>query len=122
MERILVIGSYNVGLTVLGKRIPRIGETVMGDLFDMGPGGKGSNQAITASRLGGDVVFLAKVGKDIFGDDALKLFSKEGLPAEFVKIDESAHTGAGIIFVDEQGHNCIGVVLGANLKLTPEDI
>lgn len=122
MDKMLVIGSYNIGLTVLGKRIPKVGETVMGDTFDMGPGGKGSNQAIAAARLGGDVSFVTKVGNDLFGRDALELFKREGLSTDHVKLDNDTHTGAGIIFVDEQGRNSIGVALGANLKLSKSDI
>ncbi len=122
MGKILVIGSYNVGLTVLGPRIPRTGETVMGTHFDMGPGGKGSNQAITIARLGGDVTFLAKVGGDIFGKDAISLFCKEGIYTKYIFVDETTHTGAGIIFLDENGHNAIGVAPGANYKLLPEDL
>lgn len=122
MGKVLVIGSYNVGLTVLGPRIPKPGETVLGTHFDMGPGGKGSNQAIAISRLGGNVAFLAKVGADIFGKDAISLFYKEGIDTKYILIDETTHTGAGIIFLDENGHNAIGVAPGANYKLLPEDL
>lgn len=122
MSKILVIGSYNVGLTVLGPRIPKPGETIMGTHFDMGPGGKGSNQAIAIARLGGNVTFLAKVGGDIFGKDAISLFCKEGIDTKYIFIDETTHTGAGIIFLDQNGHNAIGVAPGANYKLLPEDL
>ncbi|OPZ08427.1 MAG: Ribokinase [candidate division BRC1 bacterium ADurb.BinA292] len=122
MQKILVIGSYNVGLTVLGSRIPRPGETVLGDRFDMGPGGKGSNQAITIARLGGDVTFLAKLGRDIFADDALRLFEHEGLDAKHLLFDPEAHTGAGIIFVNAEGQNAIGVAPGANYRLSTADL
>ncbi len=103
MGKILVIGSYNVGLTVVGPKIPKPGETIMGTHFDMGPGGKGSNQAIAIARLGGDVAFLAKVGGDIFGKSAISLFQKEGIDTKYISIDDTIHTGAGIIFVDENG-------------------
>lgn len=122
MDKVLVIGSYNVGLTVLGDRIPKLGETIIGSHFDMGPGGKGSNQAIAISRLGGSVSFLAKVGDDIFGKEAMKLFEREGIDTAFIKVDSDAHTGAGIIFVDKDGHNSIGVAPGANYKLTIEEL
>jgi ribokinase len=122
MKRIVVIGSYNIGLTVLGKQIPRPGETVMGHRFDTGPGGKGSNQAIAARRLGGRVTFVARVGNDLFGRDALKLFRREKLPTQFVTVDKKQATGAGIIFVDDAGQNAIGVALGANLALNRSDI
>ena len=122
MSKVLVVGSYNVGLTVLGPRIPVVGETVLGSHFDMGPGGKGSNQAIAIARLGGDVAFLAKVGDDIFGRAAMELFDREGIDTSYVSVDGSAHTGAGIIFVDEDGHNAIGVAPGANSLLTAEEL
>jgi ribokinase len=122
MDKILVIGSYNVGLTVIGDVIPKEGQTVLGDTFDKGPGGKGSNQAITIARLGGNVVFLARIGKDSFGKEALELFSNEHIDTEHVRIDPVAHTGAGIIFVDKNGHNAIGVAPGANYKLSVKDL
>jgi len=122
MDKILVIGSYNVGLTVIGDAIPKEGQTVLGDTFDKGPGGKGSNQAITIARLGGNVVFLARIGKDSFGKEALELFSNEHIDTEHVRIDPDAHTGAGIIFVDKNGHNAIGVAPGANYKLSVKDL
>ncbi len=122
MSKVLVIGSYNVGLTVMGDKIPKTGETVLGNHFDMGPGGKGSNQAIAVSRLGGDVIFLAKIGGDIFGDEALKLFKREGINTDYIKVDPSTHTGAGIIFVDKDGHNAIGVAPGANYRLSIDEL
>jgi len=122
MDKILVIGSYNIGLTVIGDAIPKEGQTVLGDTFDKGPGGKGSNQAITIARLGGNVVFLARIGKDSFGKEALELFSNEHIDTEHVRIDPDAHTGAGIIFVDKNGHNAIGVAPGANYKLSVKDL
>ena len=122
MEKVLVIGSYNVGLTVVGPRIPKPGETIMGTDFDMGPGGKGSNQAITVARLGGSVYFLAKIGGDMFGKDAIALFEREGISTKYVTVDETTHTGAGIIFVDENGQNAIGVAPGANYRLSVDDL
>jgi ribokinase len=118
----LVIGSYNVGLTVFGPTIPKEGQTILGSHFDMGPGGKGSNQAICIARLGGKVTFLARIGDDIFGKDAMALFNREGIDTSFINVDSSSHTGAGIIFVDKDCHNAIGVAPGANYKLTPEHI
>jgi len=122
MDKILVIGSYNVGLTVFGPTIPKAGQTILGDHFDMGPGGKGSNQAICIARLGGNVTFLAKIGDDIFGKDALALFKKEGINTDYISVDKSSHTGAGIIFVDKDCHNAIGVAPGANYKLSVDDL
>jgi ribokinase len=122
MDKILVIGSYNVGLTVFGPSIPKAGQTILGNQFDMGPGGKGSNQAICIARLGGKITFLARIGDDIFGKDAMSLFKREGIDTSYINVDSSTSTGAGIIFVDKDCHNAIGVAPGANYKLTPEHI
>jgi ribokinase len=122
VRQVVVIGSYNIGLTVSGARIPRPGETVMGHCFDMGPGGKGSNQAIAIRRLGGKVAFIARIGADGFGRDALALFRREKISTRHLTVDPSNATGAGIIFLDSEGQNAIGVAPGANLALTDEDI
>ena len=122
MYPVLVIGSYNIGLTVMAERIPRPGETVLGTDFIIGPGGKGSNQAITVARLGGEVRLLTRIGDDMFGHEALRLFAREGLTQDTIIIDPQHHTGAGIITVDASGQNAISVALGANLALVPEDL
>ena len=82
-NKILVIGSSNTDMTVLADRLPVPGETVLGGKFAMGQGGKGANQAVAAQRLGGDVTFICKVGRDIFGENSIKEYQKaEGiLPA-----------------------------------------
>lgn len=121
VSRILVVGSYNVGLTVVAPAIPRPGETVLGTEFHVGPGGKGSNQAIGIRRLGGDVRFVCKVGDDIFGQAARELFAAEALEATAL-VDAAAATGAGIIAVDASGQNAIAVAPGANARLIPEDL
>ena len=122
MNQILVIGSYNVGLTVFGTRIPKPGETILGTHFDMGPGGKGSNQAIAVSRLGGNIRFMARLGDDIFGAEALKLFEQEKMDTRLIQTVPGIHSGVGIIFVDENTQNAIGVASGANFRLTADDI
>jgi ribokinase len=119
--RVIVVGSYNVGLTVVGSSLPAPGQTVLGHTFDMGPGGKGSNQAIGARRLGADVTLVAKVGNDAFGTAARELFEREGLLGPGI-LEAGTHTGVGLILVDEQGHNMIAVAPGANALLTPEDL
>ena len=78
-SKILVIGSSNTDMTVKSPAIPRPGETVIGGEFKMGAGGKGANQAVAAKRLGGDVTFVCKVGNDIFGDNAVESYRKEGM-------------------------------------------
>ena len=119
--RVVVVGSYNVGLTVVGQTLPSRGQTVLGHTFDMGPGGKGSNQAIGARRLGADVVFVAKVGNDVFGESARELFEREGISGPGI-LETDRHTGVGLILVDDEGSNMIAVAPGANALLTPEDL
>lgn len=120
-KRILVIGSSNTDMTIKGDRLPVPGETVTGGVFYMGPGGKGANQAVAAKRLGGDVEFICKVGRDIFGDNALAGYEKEGIDTSHVMRSEKA-SGTALILVDESGENCISVASGANGDITPADI
>ena len=120
-QQILVVGSYNVGLCTSGGRIPSPGETLMADRFFQVAGGKGSNQALAAARLGADVRFLAKVGDDDFGRAAHALYAAEGVPTETILVDSASHTGVGLVIVDDQGRNAISVSLGANDRLSPVD-
>ena len=119
--RVVVVGSYNVGLTVVGPSLPSPGQTVLGHTFDMGPGGKGSNQAIGAKRLGADVTLVAKIGTDTFGMAARELFEREGLLGPGI-LEADSHTGVGLILVDDEGGNMIAVAPGANAELTPGDL
>lgn len=121
MGRVVVVGSYNVGLTVVAPTLPAPGQTVLGHTFDMGPGGKGSNQAIGARRLGADVSLVVKLGDDAFAADARDLFAREGLLGPGV-LEGDTHTGVGLIFVDEEGRNMIAVAPGANGRLGPRDL
>ncbi len=120
-KKILVIGSSNTDMTIKGERLPVPGETVTGGIFYMGPGGKGANQAVAAARLGGDVSFICKVGRDIFGDSALEGYRKEGIDISNAMRSDKA-SGTALILVDDSGENCISVASGANGDLTPEDI
>lgn len=122
MKKILVIGSYNVGLCVIGDKIPALGETVMGHRFEMGPGGKGSNQAIALARLGADIKFMCRVGDDHFGEEAIALFKREAVSLDAVKIIPGSHTGVGVILIDKDGYNAIGVAPGANFRLLETDL
>ncbi len=121
MRPIAIVGSYNVGLTIKTKRIPSTGETVLGSGYSEGPGGKGSNQAIAARRLGGKVRFVGCVGKDRYGDEALSLWKVEGVEADAVRRVE-AHTGLAFIVVGDAGANAITVDPGANSHLTPQGV
>lgn len=121
-RNILVIGSANIDLVARVSRIPRPGETLMGQSFSTICGGKGANQAVAAARLGGAVSFLGCVGDDAFG-----LQQKESLLAAGVKLDHlktvsGTPTGTAIIEVSDEGENSIVVIPGANFELTPTDI
>lgn len=118
---VLVAGSYNAGLTVYGPRLPRPGETVVGDGFDAGPGGKGANQAIGARRLGADVTFVTKLGDDLFGRQARAVLTAEGLP-EWGVLTGQAPTGVAFILVDAAAENMIAIAPGANLELVAADV
>lgn len=123
MAKIVVVGSFNMDLTSYMDRLPRPGETVHGSRFVTGPGGKGSNQAVAAARLGAQVTFVGRVGKDMFGDTAIELWQREGINTHYVVRDPALATGVAPIFVeDRSGENIIVVVLGANTVLSPADI
>ena len=119
--KIVVIGSSNTDMTIKGDRLPKPGETVLGGEFRMGPGGKGANQAGAAQRLGADVSFICKVGRDIFGDNAISGYQKEGIDCSRILRSDKA-SGTALILVDGNAENCIAVAPGANADLTPEDV
>lgn len=120
-KKILVIGSSNTDMTVKSEKMPAPGETVLGGEFIMGPGGKGANQAVAARRLGGDVCFICKVGRDIFGDNAVAGYDREGIDTSHVLRSDKA-SGVALILVDKNAENSISVAPGANNDLTPDDI
>lgn len=122
MTKIFVVGSYNTGLTIRVPRMPALGESLVGDSFDMGPGGKGSNQAIGALRLGADVRLLVSLGDDIFAENALRLYQREGIGADLVHQIAGASSGIGFVNILPSGENWITVDLGANLLLTPQHV
>lgn len=119
---ILVIGSSNTDMVIKSPHLPAPGETILGGTFFMAAGGKGANQAVAASRLGGKVAFIAKLGNDIFGQQALDLFKKEKLDISAVTLDKKAASGVALINVDDKGENCIAVASGANANLLPADV
>ena len=119
--KILVIGSSNTDMTIKSDRLPAPGETILGGKFLMGAGGKGANQAVAARRLGGDVTFVCKVGRDIFGDNAIKGYEKEGIDTSHI-LRSDAPSGVALILVDAKAENSIAVAPGANGDLTPADI
>lgn len=122
MADLAVVGSYNAAMSVYSARLPAPGETVVGDRFERGPGGKGANQAIGARRLGADVLFVTRLGADAFGDEARSILVAEGLPEHGITTDDHSPTGIALIFVDDSGQNAISVAPGANLELSGPDV
>ncbi|MDR0336716.1 MAG: ribokinase [Planctomycetaceae bacterium] len=120
--KVIVIGSSNTDMVVKSERIPLPGETVIGGTFLLAPGGKGANQAVAAARLGACVTFVAKVGTDMFGDQAVAGYQKEGIDTGFIFRDAQHATGVALILVDAKGENMISVASGANEYLSPADI
>jgi len=109
-------------LVVKSPRIPAVGETILGEDFIMTPGGKGANQAVAAAKLGAEVYFIAKLGEDVFAEQSLNNFKKEGVNTKYVIQTEEAPSGVALIIVDDAGNNVIVVAPGANQMLSPEDV
>jgi ribokinase len=109
-----VVGSFAVGMTLRTPRMPVFGETLLGSQFDMGPGGKGSNQAVAAARLGAEAHFVGLIGKDRLGEIARTLYEEEGVNAEHLIETTATSTGVGFIIVNPQGKNGIILDMGAN--------
>lgn len=120
--RIAVVGSANTDLITFSDTFPRPGETIFGQNFDLGFGGKGANQAIAARLCGAEVVMVARVGNDLFGEATIKNFASFGIDTTHVKIVPGVPTGVAPIFVDPSGQNRIIVVKGANDRLLPADV
>ncbi len=120
--RIVVVGSANMDLIVKLRKLPVVGETVIGGKFKMSPGGKGANQAVAASKLGAESYFVGRVGDDDFGRILLKNFKDKGVNVDYLTIDKNAHTGVALIMVDQAGKNLIAVASGANSRCSPEDV
>jgi ribokinase len=121
-QGVTILGIYVADLVFRAPRQPTMGETLIGTSFFMGPGGKGSNQAVAAARAGGDVSFITKLGKDNFGDAALALYAKEGIKPHAPQ-DPNISTGAAYIFLEDvTGSNAIIVVPGSAGTITVADI
>jgi ribokinase len=120
--RIAVIGSANVDLITFSDRFPKAGETIFGQKFDFGFGGKGANQAAASRLCGADVFMIARVGSDLFGPSTIENFNKLGIDATHVKQIEGVSSGVAPIFVEPNGQNRIFVVKGANDLLKPADV
>jgi ribokinase len=122
MSRITVIGSSNTDMVIKTEKLPVPGETILGGTFFMNPGGKGANQAVAATRLDGEITFLAKKGNDLFGDQSVLLLMREGVNIQYIVKDAELPSGVALIIVDSNGENCIVVAPGSNGNLLPEDI
>jgi ribokinase len=120
--RIAVVGSANTDLTTFSDTFPRPGETIFGKSFDLGFGGKGANQAVAARLCGADVMMVAKVGNDLFGEATVKNFASFGIDTTHVRIVDGVSSGVAPIFVEPNGQNRIIVVKGANDTLKPADV
>jgi ribokinase len=121
-RKIIVVGSSNMDMVVKTSHIPVPGETVLSGAFFMNPGGKGANQAVAAARLGAEVIFISRLGNDVFGKQLSQLFSNEGIDTTYLVSDETLPSGVALITVDEQGENSIVVASGANAGLSVNDL
>jgi len=119
---ICVVGSFAVGMTIRAPHFPVAGETLRGSDFDMGPGGKGSNQAVGTARLGASSHLVAKIGADLFAEIAVDLYRKEGVGTEFLYRTPERATGVGFITLNGAGENHIVLDMGANELLAPGDV
>jgi ribokinase len=120
--RIAVVGSANIDLTTFTNQFPKPGETIFGQKFDLGFGGKGANQAVAARLCGAEVFMVARVGSDLFGPATIENFRKQGIDPTHVKQVEGLSSGVAPIFVEPNGQNRILVVKGANDALRPADV
>lgn len=122
-KRLFVFGSYVTDLCAHTERFPSPGETVKGSSFQMGPGGKGSNQAVAAKRAGADVIFVTRVGADALGQEALDFYRREGFSTEHIRVDPEYATGAALIAVKgSDAQNQIIVVGGACDHFPPDEM
>lgn|GEM_PF-60112 len=119
---ICVVGACNMDLISYVPRLPKMGETLHGQRFAMGFGGKGANQAVMAAKLGGSVSMVSRLGRDSFGETTLKNFAKWGVDTSHVLFTDQAASGVAPIAVDADGKNSIIIVTGANDLLTEEDV
>jgi ribokinase len=121
-HNVLVVGSTNVDFLIKSDKIPLVGETVTGGVFMQNFGGKGANQAVGAARAGGDVTFVTCLGEDLYADELLRSFKKDGIDTRYVFKDRESATGSALILLDKAGNNSIAVAPGSNYRLTPSHI
>ena len=116
---VTVVGSFAVGMTIRTGKMPVWGETLIGSDFDMGPGGKGSNQAVGTSRLGTESYLVGLIGEDKLGDIAVDLYAAEGVNTDYFVRTPDHPTGVGFIILNEAGDNFIILDMGANNLIDP---
>lgn len=112
--KITVVGSFAVGMTIRTPQLPIFGETLIGGDFDMGAGGKGSNQAIGTARLGAQSSLVAIIGEDKLAEIALDLYAAEGIDTKYLRQTADSPTGVGFIILNPRGENFIILDMGAN--------
>jgi ribokinase len=123
MSKISVLGIFVADISFSGNKIPAVGETILGDNYNIGPGGKGCNQAIAIARLGGNVNFISKLGKDDYGKLALDKLKKDNIDTSNIIISDKHQTGVAGILVDKNtGKNAINVIVGAPSSLRTDEI
>lgn len=122
MKKIIVIGSSNVDMVVRTSHLPAPGETILGGEFFMNQGGKGANQAVAIKRLGGNLIFMAKLGNDVLGRQSVGYFKKEGIDTRYIALDEDSASGVALISVDDHAETSIVVASGANMLLNEQDV
>jgi len=121
-KHIVVVGSSNMDLVAKAPRIPVPGETLTGTDFFIAPGGKGANQAVAAAKLGANVIFVAKLGKDVFAAKSLENFETVNINTKHIEQLDDIPSGTAVITIDDDGQNVIIIIPGANAKLTPADV
>ncbi|TPJ29440.1 ribokinase [Mesorhizobium sp. B2-7-2] len=122
MKPVVILGVFVADTAYRADRQPRLGETILGNSFKLGPGGKGSNQAVAAGKLGADITFLTRLGVDAFADMAKQTWKDAGVKSAVIDTPDS-YTGAAYIFVEEgSGNNAIIVSPGAAMLISPADI
>ena len=109
-------------MVVKTSHLPVPGETILGGEFFMHQGGKGANQAVAVKRLGGNLIFVAKLGNDILGQQSVDYFKKEGIDTKYITLDENSASGVALISVDDHAENSIVVASGANMLLNEQDV
>src|SRR5210317_630606 len=119
---ITVLGIFVADLCFIGKKIPSIGQTQIGNDFQIGPGGKGSNQAITIAKLNGDVNFISRLGDDEYGRMALEIYKSNNVKTDSIIKDKNKKTGVAGIFIDQKGNNSINIITGAANNISKKDI